>query len=477
MLRWSCVILAVVIVALSVVEYVRGWTPLEVFTGDLATPGGETDVTVIRLGVAAWQVAEFPWDETIRRFEEDARARGLNVRIRMSILPGETLNSLLRFWGRFGHTGYDAIVAFADEEITPFIEYSAGSTDPAGRSLLVDVSDYLSADELDSFVPALTVGSSRVDPVTGKRHLYELPWMGEVLALNYNRKFFAERGVKVPTTWLGPGGVEDACRKLKGLTFQGHDVAPLSMNFAQRGFFAQNSYIPMLAAFKRGRGVADADGRMDVSSPEAVHVFETLKRWYDAGYISDQAFVDQAVREDLQTQRSAMYAHWQSRGLWAVDKLGEDTIGIAPTPGAGERDPDTGKPVGSLVATYGVIVPRCSPVREQAVRVCYEVFCTDRYGFQSAVAKGFMLHGEKKGGNKMPATKEIYRQPDLPAGIRDLRASLETGYFYPDVVNWPQCSEILVVEFQKYVRGEYPTAEDALAVVRKRYAEEVYSGK
>ncbi|HUV39609.1 MAG TPA: hypothetical protein VMY39_08330, partial [Planctomycetota bacterium] len=94
-----------------------------------------------------------------------------------------------------------------------------------------------------------------------------------------------------------------------------------------------------------------------------------------------------------------------------------------------------------------------------------------------AVAKGFMLHGEKKGGNKMPATNEIYTHPDLPAGIRDLRPSLETGYFYPDVVNWPQCSEILVVEFQKYVRGEYPTAEDALAGVRKRYAEEVYSGK
>ena len=469
MLRWFCVIAAVLIVVLGVVEYVWEWTPLDILTGDFVEVGAEQGVTVIRLGVAAWQVAEFPWEETIRRFEEDT---GGKVRIRMSILPGDTANSLLLFWGRFGHTGYDAIVAFADEEIHPFIEYNWSAKDPAERSLLVNVAEYLSEEQIRSFVPPLLVGSSKRDPDTGKMNLYELPWMGEVLALNYNRKFFKQAGVdKVPETWEE---VEAVCEKLMGLTYKGQKVAPLAMNFAQKGFFTQNCYVPMLAAFKKGAGVEDENGRLDVSSPEAVRVFKTFKRWYDAGYVSDQAFISSAVEEDLRTQRAVMYPHWQSRGLWAVDDLGADVIGIAATPGAGLTNPQTGRSVGSLVATYGVVVPKCSPVKEQAVRVCYEVFCTDKYGFQSAVAKGYMLHGKKKGGNKMPATNEIYEQPDLPKGVRELRRSLETGYFYPDVTNWLQTSDILVVEFQKFLRGTTPTAQQALATVQQRLAEEVY---
>lgn len=457
MLRWVCIILAVLIVAAGVVEYVWRLTPLEQILSAVrreapkgAVLGGKH---VVRLGIASWQMDEFPWEETIRKFEV---AHDNKIKIHRSALPEGTFNSMLLFWAS-GHTEYDVIVAWADEEIHPFINYNWNTDDPARRSLIINVRDYLTPEQLDSFVPALFGGSSRKDPQTGKVNLYELPWMGEVLALNYNKQFFKDRGIEeIPRTWQE---VEQACKKLAGLEHEGVKVAPLAMNFSQTIFFGQNCYIPMLAAFKEGRGVADEKGRLDVSSPEAVRVFETLKRWYKAGYITPNCMVNEAVEQDLRVMRAAMYPHWQSRGLWAVEDHGPETIGIAPTPGA-ER-------AGSLVSTYGCIIPKCSPAIRQAVDFCYEAFCTDTYGFQTAVAAS----------GKMPATKRTYARDDLPPGIAELGRSLGRGYSYPDQVNWTQSADILVVEFQRYLTGDAKTAAGALANAERRIAEEVYAEK
>lgn len=458
MLRRICLILVGLIVVVSLLELVWEITPLEqlmaLFSGKVRPGRGSAGgATLIRLGIASWQMDEFPWQSTLRKYEQ---AHGGKIRIHASSLPEGSFNSMQAFW-RFGHTSYDVVVAWADEEIHPFINYKWNSRDPSQRSLIINVRDYLTAEQLDSFVPALFGGSSRKDPDTGRTNLYELPWMGEVLALNYNRKFFRARGIEqIPSSWQE---VERACEKLKGLEHEGVKVAPLAMNFSQTVFFGQNCYIPMLAAFRKGRGVADEKGRLDVSSPEAVRVFETLKRWYSAGYISRNAMVNDAVEHDLRAQRAAMFAHWQSRGLAAVRDHGPEAIGIAPTPGA--------KQSGTLVSTYGCIIPKCSPVIREAVEFCYEAFCTDTYGFQTAVAKS----------GKMPATRETYERKDLPPGIGELGRSLHRGYSFPDQVNWTQCADILVVEFQRYLVGDVATADEALANVRRRFAEEVYAGK
>jgi ABC-type glycerol-3-phosphate transport system substrate-binding protein len=460
MIRWTCIILALAIVAFSAIELIGHRTPLQVFSGREAGTG--KGVTVIRLGIASWQVPEFPWAETIRRFEE---AHGGRIRILYSTLPEDALNSMLLSW-HFGRTEYDVIMAWADEEVFPFIDYNWKSPDAKARSLIIDVREYLSPEQLDAFVPAMFDGCSRMDPRNpAQRRSYELPWMGEVLALNYNREFFRRAGVKVPETWED---VEAACAKLKGLKNKKVEVAPLALNFAQRGFFAQNCYIPMLAAFKEGRGITDERGRLDVSSPECVRVFETLKRWYDAGYVSAHAFVSDDVEKDLKQGRAAIYPHWQSRGLWAVEKLGADNIGIAPTPGV--------KKAGSLIATYGCIIPKCSPVVRETVKACYEMFCTDKYGFQSGVSKGFPdpVTGVVSRGGKMPVLTSMYADPDMPEGIVALAPALQKGYPHPDPLNWALVSKIVVVEFQRYLDGTTATAEEALAKVRRRFDSEVY---
>ena len=77
----------------------------------------------------------------------------------------------------------------------------------------------------------------------------------------------------------------------------------------------------------------------------------------------------------------------------------------------------------------------------------------------------------------MPAAKAVYQRRDLPPGIAELGRSLDQGYSFPDQVNWNQCADILVVEFQRYLSGDVDTAEEALANVQRRFTEEVYAEK
>lgn len=469
MLRWTCVILALLIGVVSVAEYVAHRSPLEQVSalmggGDDEGPGGGQGRTVIRMGVAAWQMKEFPWRDAIASYEKAHP----DVRVKLSILPEGSLNSMLLFWAS-DYTEFDLVATWADMEINPFIEYNWKSPDPSRRSLLVDVREVLAPEQLDTFKPAVFAGCSRPDPQTGKLKSFEVPWMGEVLSLNYNRRYFKQAGIdKPPTTWEE---VEEACRKIrdKGLTHNGEKVCALSLNFSQSSFFAQNCYVPMLAAYKKGRGIRDDRGRLDLSSPEAAGVFRTLKRWSREGFLSPHCKIYDTVEQDLRTLRSAMYPHWLSRGLWAIQDHGREVIGAAPSPGS--------LAVGSLVATYGCIVPKCSRVAKQAIGFGYEAFGTDRHGFQTAVSMGFRgADGKTTGGGKMPVTKEMYERKDMNPEIVELGKALDRGYSYPDPVNWSHVAEILVVEFQKYLddAGDRLTPEQALASARKRIQAEVY---
>lgn len=462
MLQKISILLLAIIVVVSAVEFATHRTPLQQVQWAWQQEEADVAETTIRMGIASWQMGLFPWKQAIREYEEAHQGK---IRIQITTMPEGSLNSMQAFW-RFGETPYDVVVAWADEEIHPFINYNRDHEDPTQRGLIVDVTQYLTEEQLDAFVPALFVGSSRTDPETDEVYRYELPWMGEILALNYNRAYFQAVGIeKAPQTWAE---VEDACRKLKGYVHDGRTVTPLAMNFSQSIFFAQNCYIPMLASFKAGRGIEDENGRLDVSSPEAIEVFKTLKRWYDAGYISSNCMVSAAVEQDLNVGRAAMFPHWQSRGLDAMQYHPDGAIAIAPTPNARE--------VGTLISTYGCIVPKCSPVVEEAIAFAYEAFCTDQYGFQTAVARGFTdpVTGKVSGGGKMPAIRSVYDDPDLPEAIASLGKSLQKGYFYPDLTNWNRCAMILAVEFQKYVTGRTSSAEKALRIVRERYASEVY---
>jgi len=473
MLRWLSLVFAILIVVISVVEYVSHLTPLEQLLTVLGRGGTQGEVasglnvkptTTIRVAIASWQLDEFPWEDSVRKFE---KAHGGKIRVTLSSIPGSALNTMLLFWAA-GLTEYDVVVAWSDGEIQPFINYNFNSPDPERRSLIVNVREYLTPEQVESFVPVMFVGSRRRNPEKPEEwNYYEVPWMGEVLALNYNKKFFQERGIdKVPKTW---DEVEEVAKRLKGLQYEGRPVSPLALYFGQRyGFFGQNTYIPMLAAFKKGRGILDEKGRLDVQSPEAAKVFETLKRYKEEGLVSPNCMTD--VDQDLRSRSAAIYFHWQSRGMWAVKDHGTDVIGIAPTPGAAEA--------GALACTYGAIIPRCCPIKREAVQFCYETFATDAYGFQSAVANGWMEKGELKGGGKMPVIKEMYSpEKKLNPDMAELGRSLDRAYYYPDPVNWQMVSEILVVEFQKYLTGVTPTPEQALKIIQRRLAEEVYTEK
>ena len=74
-------------------------------------------------------MAEFPWEETVRKYE---KAKGGRVRFTIDTIPEGALNNLLLLW-RYDETQYDVVVAFADEEIHPFIDYNWKSPDASRR--------------------------------------------------------------------------------------------------------------------------------------------------------------------------------------------------------------------------------------------------------------------------------------------------------------------------------------------------------
>ncbi|MHC4716212.1 MAG: hypothetical protein ACYS5V_04525, partial [Planctomycetota bacterium] len=71
MLARICVLLVAIILVVSVIECVWDLSPLEQAGRAFEdAPAGAGQRTLIRLGIASWQLGEFPWKETIARYEQ-----------------------------------------------------------------------------------------------------------------------------------------------------------------------------------------------------------------------------------------------------------------------------------------------------------------------------------------------------------------------------------------------------------------------
>jgi len=411
-------------------------------------------VTKVRVLVASWQFSEFQdpdpdLGEAIEAFEQ----RHPDIDVEVRIMPEGNEIALMLPW-RAGMTPFDLLLLVNNMTIVQNAE--GGFLEPLEERLGPE----LAAGLLDEFVPGYLEYCRRVDPRTGEEHLYGLPFMGEIHALNYRRDVLAREGVsedELPETWEQ---FEEMCRRLRdaeqkqyGMTFD------LSTNF-----FAQNDYIPMLRAF--AGTVEDENGRLDVSSAEAARAFRTLKRWYEEGLMPAGALTPYQAADDFRAKIAVLFPNWQSRGYWAIRGMedGEKHIGIGPCPGS--------KQVGSLLAHYVGVIPQASPVPREAARVLLEAIC---FQLQPGVAKA----------GKMPTIKYIYdrQHPDyrpqpappqieglrelvapdyrLPDWMMSLRPTLDKGYCVPDPIRWNRVRDIVGIEFQKYL-SEDISAEEAL---------------
>jgi ABC-type glycerol-3-phosphate transport system substrate-binding protein len=422
-------------------------------------------VTTVRVMVDAWQYSEFmtpdrDLERAIRAFE----TRHPEINIDLRIMPESNEITLMLPW-RAGQTPFDLLLTTNNETIARNVE--GGFLTPLDDLL----EEELEAGLIEEFLPGYLQYCRLTDPRTGEEHLYGLPWLGEIMALNYRRDVLEESGFSdadVPETYAELEAISvklrDAEKKQYGLTLD------LSTNF-----FTQNAYVPLLRSL-RGT-VIDEQGRIDVSSPEAEKAFETLKRWYAKGLMPKGALTPYQSADDFRAKIAVFFPNWQSRGFWAIREMpeGEKHIGIGPAPDS--------KRVGALVAHYIGVIPKTSPVPQEAARILLEAFC---YDIQPGVGKaGKMItvnypYLRQEPGFRpnavLPKIQALRRLVDpnyrLPAWMLSLRPTVDKGYCIPDPLTWARVSDIVGVEFQKYLNEDIPAAE---ALVRaKRQIDKLY---
>ncbi|MDH4179683.1 MAG: extracellular solute-binding protein, partial [Armatimonadota bacterium] len=268
-------------------------------------------VTRVRVLVSAWQYSEFQdpdrdLERAVRAFEE----RHPDIDIDLRIMPEGNEITLMLPW-RAGMTPFDLLLLIHNMSIVQNVE--GGFMTPLEEHLKPE----LEAGLLDEFLPGYLESCRLPDPRTGEEHLYGLPFMGEIHALNYRKDVLAECGIgedELPGTWEE---FEELARRLRqperkqyGMTFD-----------LSTSFFTQNDYVPMLAVL--GGDVRDEKGRLDVSSPEAAETFRTLKRWYAEGLMPAGALTPYQAADDFRAKIAVLFPNWQSRGFWAIKGMEE----------------------------------------------------------------------------------------------------------------------------------------------------------
>ncbi len=417
-------------------------------------------VTKVRVLVASWQYSEFQDpDKDLERAIEAFEERHPNIDIDLRTMPEGNEITLMLPW-RANTTPFDLLLLVHSMSIVQNVE--GGFLE----SLEEHLAPELEAGLLDEFLPGYLVNCRLEDPRTGEEHLYGLPFMGEINALNYRKDVLEERGLSeddLPNTWEE---FEQICRELRDPAAQQYGMTfDLSMNF-----FTQNAYVPLLRTI--AGTIEDANGRLDVSSPEAVATFETLKRWYEEGLMPAGALTPYQAADDFRAKIAVLFPNWQSRGFWAIKGMedGEKHIGIGPCPGS--------RKVGSLIAHYIGVIPKASPVPREAAHVLLEAICFD---LQPGIAKAGKMSTIKHiydhhtpGYDPEPVPPEIaelralvdpsYRVPEW---MVSLRPTLELGYCVPDPLRWNRVRDIVGIEFQKYL-DEDISAEESLARARRQ---------
>lgn len=426
-------------------------------------------VTRVRVMVDAWQYSEFQDpDKDLTRALRAFEQRHPEIKVDLRISPEANEIQLMLPW-REGTTPFDLLLTTNNETIVRYVE--GGFLAPLDGYLEPEMSGGL----MEEFLPGYLQYCQLPDPRTGETHVYGLPWLGEIQALNYWKDALRERGIperELPRTWEE---FEALARRLKGAAQQakgaGAPVVQHGMTFDfSMTFFAQNAYIPVLRALA-GK-VTDERGRIDVSSPEAEQTFALLKRWFEEGLIPKGALTMHQAADDFRARIAVLFPNWQSRGFWAIRamKEGEKHIGIVPCPGSQEH--------GSLVAHYIGVVPKASPVPREAARVLLEAICFD---LQPGVGKAgkmptitWIYDRQAASQRPRPVSPEIARlralvDPDyrVPDWMLTLRPTVDKGYCIPDPLTWQRVADILGTEFQKYLTEDIP-AREALARAKRQ---------
>ena len=372
---------------------------------------------VLRIGAEGWQITEFKLLEHVAGF----RARHPDLRVEIYQLPAGYETSIFLQAG-LKDLAYDLIISANNYNIERYYK----------RKLVIAPVGLAGAGFEAAIVPGLLAGGQVTDQ--GQTITYLLPFMGEVQTLNYRKDLLVEAGrERPPRTWQEFEEVAEALHtEFHRREGEAHKLYPIGLSLEQGGFFLQNTYLVLLRSLRGS--VVDADGHLDMTSPEAAEVFRMVKRWWKKGLIAPASVAPGGAADDFKSGLTAMFPHWQSRGLWALknEKLA-GKIGIAPAPQAHE--------VGSLVCVYGGVILRGSKVEREAALFMTEVMC-------GAAEPDLIAAG------KMPVRRARYQSAELPEWMRELGPTMDKGYSAPEPMILFDMAEYISVAFHKYLRAD-----------------------
>ena len=162
----------------------------------------------------------------------------------------------------------DAVVS-----LDSLIDSKAEVTDAIGNKTILGLTDAQKAD----FVPGF-YAEGRVFDTNGT--MYTLPMSKSTEALYYDKTFFEEYGLKVPTTW---DELEEVCAKIKAID---PDCIPLGYDSEANWFITMcMQYDPTGALYTQLSSTKD---HFNFDNATTRAFVERFKRWYDLGYFTTE---------------------------------------------------------------------------------------------------------------------------------------------------------------------------------------------
>lgn len=279
---------------------------------------------------------------------------------------------------RYGRCDEDVILASSFDRFTA-----------ARLGALVNLEEMLPPGTFDRLIEPAVAEARR----TGS--LIELPYLGEVMVLNYNRKLLAAAGIKEPArTWQELGDQATLIKK------NCPGVTPVALNLREscQTYF----YYPILLGLA---GTCETSGGWPITEgPVASAALHLLAHWMQAGFCN-------SVGEDglslFRAGQAAYFVSWASHGAMGKVSLGEDAVDFVPLAGP------------ALTSFHRGDVPKTAWSPELASQYLCEVMLSPE--MQKAIYDA----------GKIGVLKADYDSGKLPAWAMSLREQLKHGSIGP----------------------------------------------
>lgn len=223
----------------------------------------------------------------------------------------------------------------------------------------------------------------------------ELPYLGEVIVLNYNRRLLAEAGISEPArSW------EELEKQAAIIKTKLPRITPLALvlNADSQVYF----YYPMLLGLA---GTCEDSQGWPLTKGDATRTaLQKLQDWSTAKYCNS---VGSDAFSLFRSGDAAYFISWASHGAMASSSLGDDMVGFVPLPGP------------AYISFHRGAVPKASRLPNEASQFLNDVLLSP--AMQSAIyACG-----------KVGVLKADYDSGQLPPWVATIRRQLEHGSIGP----------------------------------------------